>query len=315
VNVLNPTTASITFSPSTVNYGSPVTITGVIDTPVPASNAALKPTGTISLYAGYDGQITNGVSVTMTAGQSGNWEIQVSATFTPSTSEFLGISYNGDTNYAAVSAQSSFVTVIIPDFSLNIPSTPFNITAGQSGTLQISVVPATNNSSPVTLSCNGNLPIGYSCSLQPATLNLANGATSTATLTLSPPSGAAFVHNSFVSKRGAFIFPLAPNPLWPLSLLSGLAALLSLRWAYKRRDRLVPTHGKHGHPERDTSFSRRLFRHSILCWRWKQLSLHVPGRGSSDYRKHRHAAERANKYSLPLGQRYCNIAIDEARTS
>ena len=236
VNVLNPTTASITFSPSTVNYGSPVTITGVIDTPVPASNAALKPTGTISLYAGYDGQITNGVSVTMTAGQSGNWEVQVSATFTPSTSEFLGISYNGDTNYAAVSAQSSFVTVIIPDFSLNIPSTPFNITAGQSGTLQISVVPATNNSSPVTLSCNGNLPIGYSCSLQPATLNLANGATSTATLTLSPPSGAAFVHKSFVSKRGAFIFPLAPNPLWPLSLLSGLAALLSLRWAYKRRD-------------------------------------------------------------------------------
>ena len=220
----------------TANEKRILTITAVIDTPVPASNAALKPTGTISLYARYDGQITNGVFATMTAGQSGNWEIQVSATFTPSTSEFLEISYNGDTNYAAVSAQSSFVTVIIPDFSLNIPSTPFNITAGQSGTLQISVVPATNNSSPVTLSCNGNLPIGYSCSLQPATLNLANGATSTATLTLSPPSGAALVHNSFVSKRGDFVFPFGPNPLWPLSLLSGLAALLSLRWAHKRRD-------------------------------------------------------------------------------
>ncbi len=64
VNVLNPTTANINFSPSTVNYGSTVTITGVIDTSVPASNAALKPTGTFTLSAGYDGQITNGVSIT-----------------------------------------------------------------------------------------------------------------------------------------------------------------------------------------------------------------------------------------------------------
>ncbi|HYT24188.1 MAG TPA: Ig-like domain repeat protein [Candidatus Polarisedimenticolia bacterium] len=236
VNVLNPTTASVTFRPSTVNYGSPVTITGVIDTPVAASNAALKPTGTISLYAGYDGQITSGVSVTMTVGQSGNWEIQVSATFTPSTSESFGISYNGDTNYAAVSAQSNFLTVIIPDFSLNIPAAPFNITAGQLGTLQISVVPATNNSSPVKLSCVGNLPSGYSCSLQPSTVNLANGATSTAVLTLSPPSGAALAHNAFASKSSAFLFPYGPNPLWPLSLLSGLAALLFLRWACKSRD-------------------------------------------------------------------------------
>jgi hypothetical protein len=55
-------------------------------------------------------------------------------------------------------------------------------------------------------------------------------------LTLSPPSGAALMHNAFASKRGAFLFPFGPNPLWPLSLLSGLAALLSLRWACKRRD-------------------------------------------------------------------------------
>ena len=236
VNVLNPTTANITFIPSTVNYGSTVTITGVIDTSVSASNAALKPTGTITLYAGYDGQITSGVSVTVTTGPNSNWEIQVTATITPSSSENFAINYSGDANYAAASASSSFLTVIIPDFSLTIPAAPFNITAGQPGTLQISVTPATNNSSPVTLSCNGNLPIGYTCSLQPSTVNLVNGATSTAILTLSPPSGAALVRNAFVSKRGAFLFPFGTNPLWPLSLLSGLAALLSLRWACKWRD-------------------------------------------------------------------------------
>jgi hypothetical protein len=55
-------------------------------------------------------------------------------------------------------------------------------------------------------------------------------------LTLSPPPGAALVHSTFASARGAFLFAFGTNPLWPLSLLSGLAALLSLRWGYKRRD-------------------------------------------------------------------------------
>jgi len=236
VNVLNPATANVTFSPSTVNYGSTVTITGVINTLVPASNAALKPTGTFTLSAGYDGQITNGVSTTSMADATGNWEVQATATITPKSSENFEITYSGDNNYEQVSGFSNFLTVIIPEFTLSIPTTPFNVTAGQPGTLQISVVPATNNPSPVTLSCNGNLPIGYSCSLQPSTVNLANGATSTATLTLSPPSGAALVHNAFVSKRGALFFPIGTNSLWPLTLLSGLAALLSLWWACKRRD-------------------------------------------------------------------------------
>jgi hypothetical protein len=237
VNVLYPTTGNINFNPSSVNYGNTVTVTGVINTSVSASNAALKPTGTITLSAGYDGQITNGVSITSMPDASGNWEIQATATITPKSSENFAITYSGDNNYAQVSAFSNFLTVIIPDFSLNIPTTPFNIVAGQPGTLQISVVPATKNPSPVTLSCNGNLPVGYSCSLQPPTVNLANGATSTATLTLSPsPSGAALLHTAFVSKRGAFFFPFGRNPLWPVSLFSGFAALLSLRWAYKRRN-------------------------------------------------------------------------------
>jgi hypothetical protein len=238
VNVLNPTTANINFSPSTVNYGSPVTITGVIDTSVSASNAALKPTGTITLSAGYDGQIANGVSITSMPDATGNWQIQATATITPKSSENFAITYSGDNNYAQVSAFSNFLTVIIPDFTLQIPSAPFNITAGQSGTLQISVVPVTNNSSPVMLTCNGNVPVGYSCSLQPSTINLANMATSTATLTLSPsPSGAALMPTAIVRRRAAvFFFPFGRNPLWLVSLLSGLAALLSLCWACKRKD-------------------------------------------------------------------------------
>ncbi len=245
VNVLNPTTANITFSPTTVNYGSTVTITGVIDTSVSASNATLKPTGTFTLFAGYDGQITNGVSITTMPDASGNWQVQATATITPTSSENFAITYSGDNNYAQISGFSGFLNVIIPDFSLNIPSAPFNITAGQLGSLQISVVPATNNSSPVTLSCNGNLPTGYSCSLQPSTVNLASGATSTATLTLSPsPSATAAPMPNAVTRRrvGFFFFPFGSNPLWPLSLLSAVAALLSLCLAWKSRD-LRPSFG------------------------------------------------------------------------
>src|SRR6266436_5947903 len=245
VNVLNPTTANITFSPTTVNYGSTVAITGVIDTSVSASNATLKPTGTFTLFAGYDGQITNGVSITTMPDASGNWQVQATATITPTSSENFAITYSGDNNYAQISGFSGFLNVIIPDFSLNIPSAPFNITAGQLGSLQISVVPATNNSSPVTLSCNGNLPTGYSCSLQPSTVNLASGATSTATLTLSPsPSATAAPMPNAVTRRrvGFFFFPFGSNPLWPLSLLSAVAALLSLCLAWKSRD-LRPSFG------------------------------------------------------------------------
>src|SRR6266446_2983138 len=245
VNVLNPTTANITFSPTTVNHGSTVAITGVIDTSVSASNATLKPTGTFTLFAGYDGQITNGVSITTMPDPSGNWQVQATATITPTSSENFAITYSGDNNYAQISGFSGFLNVIIPDFSLNIPSAPFNITAGQLGSLQISVVPATNNSSPVTLSCNGNLPTGYSCSLQPSTVNLASGATSTATLTLSPsPSATAAPMPNAVTRRrvGFFFFPFGSNPLWPLSLLSAVAALLSLCLAWKSRD-LCPSFG------------------------------------------------------------------------
>lgn len=238
VNVLNSTTATVTFSPTTVNYGSTVAVTGVIDTSVSASNAALKPTGTVTLSGGYEGQITNGLSITLMPDATGNWEIQATASITAKSNENFAITYSGDNNYAQVSGFSNFLTVIIPDFSLNIPSTPFNVTAGQPGTLLIGVVPATNNSSPVTLTCNGTPPVGYSCSIQPSTVNLANGMTSTATLMLSlSPSGTAVRGNAPSAKHsGVILLPSGRTPLWPLSLLSGLSALLAFGFAWKRRN-------------------------------------------------------------------------------
>jgi subtilase family serine protease len=236
VNILNPTTASVSFTPTTVNYGDTVTVTGTIDTSVPASNAALKPTGTVMLSDDYHSQIINSTT-TIAAGPTGNWEIKIVETVKPPSSEGFTLSYSGDGNFAYVEAFSSLLTVIIPEFSLNVPSSPFNIPTGQSGSLQVNVTPATNNSSPVALSCNGNLPIGYACSLQPSTVNLANGVPSPVTLSLSPSPGAAVVPPAVVRKHsGVFAFPFGPSPRWPLSFLTSLAALLCVCCAVRKKN-------------------------------------------------------------------------------
>jgi hypothetical protein len=202
---------------------------------VPATNAALKPTGNVYLNGSYDGSI-NGPSVVITSGSTGNWEIQVSATFVPSSTELFSIGYSGDTNYSGASASSGFVTVIIPDFSINVPG-PLLLTAGQSGSLQIGIIPATTNSSPVTLSCAGNMPAGYNCSVQPATVSLANGVTASATLTLSPVP---LSHAVSAIRKRAFLFSLrsdlfSSNPFWPISIATGFAALTLLVCPYRRK--------------------------------------------------------------------------------
>src|SRR6266849_2882167 len=220
-------TINVAVDSNTVLYGMPVNVTATVTT----SHASPTLAGTVSFSLPLNG----GATTSLSTDASGNQILTTKASMTPQFSQFVTAFFSGYPNYADNNG-GVFVNVNIPDFAIGIPSAPFNISAGQPGTLQIGVVPATNNSSPVALSCNGNLPIGYSCSLQPSTVNLANGATSTATLTLSPPSGAALVHKAFASKRGAFLFPFGPNPLWPVSLLSGFATLLSLRWAYKRRN-------------------------------------------------------------------------------
>ena len=226
-------TVNVTVDSNNIQYGTPVTatVTVVSNHTIPALVGNLNITGSFT-------PINGNVTTTLTTDGSGNQILKATVATTPLSSESINAVYFNDPNYAN-SSNGVFVNVIIPDFGLNIPSTPFNITAGQPGTLQISVVPATKNSSPVTLLCNGNMPVGYSCSLQPATVNLASGATSTATLTLSPSlSGAAApMPNTITRKRvGVFFFPFGTNPLWPISLLSGLAAVLALSPTWKRRE-------------------------------------------------------------------------------
>jgi hypothetical protein len=238
INILNLANASISVSPSSVTYGSTVTVTGLIGTVVPASNTSLKPSGTFSLGASAEGRIANGVATTIMADASGNWEILATVTITPSNSEIFGISYSGDSNYESASAQSNALTVITPDFSVSPNPTSVSVTAGQSGGSVLTIAPLSTSSSSVNLACTVPNMEGTTCAVVPASVSLSNSTSGTANLTLTtlPPSVP-------VAAASAMKMPGATRPAWravvwipgSIASLAGLLLILLLARKHPRR--------------------------------------------------------------------------------
>jgi Pro-kumamolisin, activation domain/Bacterial Ig-like domain (group 3) len=233
IAVLNATSCSVTASPSTIVYGSSITLTGIVDTTVPASNTALKPTGTVGISGGLDA-----ATVTSSPAQpdaNGNWELLVTATATPKGIESYSLVYPGDNNYAYCSATGNTVTVNIPDFSLSPASITVVPVAGQSATAQFTITPLTQTPSTVTLSFSEQPLIpGYNITLSPLQVSL-NGAPVTATVIAEPSStNPANIRRGRI-RRASFL-PIEPVDWWTLSLATGLGALY-LFGVPKRRQR------------------------------------------------------------------------------
>jgi hypothetical protein len=237
VNVLNRVTASISVSPSNIIYGNTVTITGVIDTLVPASNSSLKPIGAISLGGSVDGLIVNGVTTTAMADGNGNWEIMATVTITPSNSEYFGITFNGDINYVGANATSNFLTVVTPDFSITTNPALLAITAGQNGASVVTIAPLSIISSTVNMACTVPNLAGTTCTISPTSLNLAGGAPGTATVTLttlppSAPSGS----GTAISMPGA-VPPVWRGGGWLPGCIASLATLVLIFLFVRERPR------------------------------------------------------------------------------
>jgi hypothetical protein len=231
LDVLYPTTASVSINPTSVNYGTMVTLTAIIDTTVPSSNAALKPTGTVTLYGGSDGMLNSGVTTSAVPDAQGNWEIQLTASFKPSASEGFTLTYNGDTNYASAYASGGFVTVIQPDFTMTPGTNSLTITAGQTGNSALTIAPLTGLSSSVALTCSPAI-IGATCSLNPPSVNLANSVSATTMITLSTlgPSGSSTT--AALRRKSVLVFVDPGSTFLRLCLsycaVSGLLCLLIL---------------------------------------------------------------------------------------
>jgi subtilase family serine protease len=222
-----PVTISLSVDSSTVLYGTPIKLTATV--------VANHTTPTLA-GANLTFSVAGIVTTSLTTDSSGDQVLTATTTTTPQTGQAVYAYFSGSPYYADNSA-AVIVNVNIPDFTLSVSPAPFNITAGQPGTLPISVIPATNNSSPVALSCSGNLPVGYSCAVTPSSVNLANGASSIAMLNLSPSaSGAAAIQNAVTRKHNALFLVSGPNSLWPINFFGGSIVFLFFCWARKRKD-------------------------------------------------------------------------------
>jgi hypothetical protein len=232
VNAVYPTTTTLVANPTNVIFGqgTSVTLTAVVDTTNPASNAALKPTGAIT-FSGVTGTVTT----TATPDSSGNWELQATTSFTPQQSLSISANYSGDSNYEGTNG-NVFVNVTIPDFSISSGATALTVTAGQSGSTTITVTPLTSYTSTVNLSCaSANIP-GATCSISPSSVTLSNNTAATATLTISttaPSSNTSAI--TIPARFHGSALPFSPGSWWMLSLCSILAALMLLLLPSRRR--------------------------------------------------------------------------------
>jgi|GEM_PF-4446232 len=219
VRVVYPTTMALQPSATTANWGSSITLTATLNT----AQASPAITGQIT-FTSSSGQQTIAAGPTTQTVINGFTALRATATVTMQSSDWLIASYSGDSNYAATSATSPYITVNNPDFNV-VPSQPgLTITAGQSAGLAITVTPAYPLSAPVQFQVPSPVVQGISCSISPTQIQVSGGNSATATLTCSVPAPSP-------SNSTSQIFPSRWPKLGPRSIwwkMSGLLAALAL---------------------------------------------------------------------------------------
>ena len=233
VQAIYPTTTAISLSALEIPFGSSVTVTVTVSTNV--KNPTI--TGTILLQTS-PGQPGTPLSGTSSTDVNGNTMLTGMVSVTPLGPGYFNAGYSGDSNFAN-SGASAFMQVDIPDFTLTVPSSPVVINIGQTGTLPFTITPASNTPSPVTLTCVSP-PVGYSCNIQPSTVNLANGATSNATITIAPQnsSNQAAMSTSVTGSRPVLRLVGLNFPTAMGGLLASIAVLI-LAWPGEKKGRFT----------------------------------------------------------------------------
>jgi hypothetical protein len=232
VSVVYATTATAMANPATINLGQSTSITATV------TGASKSPpmTGTFQ-FSG----VGNPVPGTPGTDASGNQTLTATAMVSPQNSGANFVNYSGDSNYASASASIS-ITVNLPDFSIGTSVPNLTITAGQTGTAQITLTPVNNVSDSVALSCNFNLfqIVNLPCSFNPPSpLSVSNGKAATTTLSIptQPPSSSP--STTFIGARRLRREGVWPPRSWMLVLADGLAILLLSLCANKKKRRLA----------------------------------------------------------------------------
>jgi hypothetical protein len=236
VDVVYPVTATLGTSSSNVVFGTTITVTAIFSTGNPASNAALKPTGSVSIAGA--GPVSP-VTTTAMQDSSGNWILQATATTTPQQSQTFFATYSGDSNYQTLVSPPAPITVTIPDFSISPGPSTVTILAGQTGTTTITVTPTTNLSSTVALTCGkfGFVIPGVTCTFTPASVSLAGGTSGTSMLSLATTAASAN-SSAMATPIRTRPFPNSrtdSNATWVVGILAGITSLFFFAAAGKGR--------------------------------------------------------------------------------
>ena len=240
-HTLFATTSKITVSSSSIKFGQSITITASVNT----GQKTPVPTGQIAFNSSNQLAPINASATTQTTDSSGNIVLQATATTIPQLSESLSVSYPGDNNYAFSISNDVAITVDVPDFTLT-PADGVSVVpvAGQAGSANITITPASQTASTVTIAeCCGygtNLVSGYTLAIAPLQVNL-NGSPATVAVTLTPvgaPGSAVRRPNHH------FVFPgFGRNDWWELSGAAAVGFVLVIlffpRWQQRLRIALV----------------------------------------------------------------------------
>jgi hypothetical protein len=212
VNVLANESSYTTLSVDTPNAppGTKVTLTAQVASPVRLHSIAGQSVtffdGTTSIGTAQLG----GTPIDLGGGTMGLVAVLPVSTFAPGIHNLIA-KYAGDAVLSASDSTSSPVVVTISDYTLQAAPTTLTLTAGQTGTATISVIPLGGSTQTVAFSC-GNLPSNLTCAFVPASVTLDGVNPGTVKITVS----ASLVTASAVAK----------SHLWGAASTIALAGLL-----------------------------------------------------------------------------------------
>jgi hypothetical protein len=129
---------------------------------------------------------------------------------------------------ASSATQNAALSGTGTDFGIEISPGSAAISAGQSATFMVTLMPSAQFTTGITLTCNTTVLAG-TCGITPASITPTGGTTSTATVTVNSKSGNA-------PPLGFRNQP--PRFGWPVAALA-LAILLALAWIRRQQERRV----------------------------------------------------------------------------
>jgi arabinogalactan endo-1,4-beta-galactosidase len=214
-----PTSTNLSASASIVNPGQSITFTATV-----TSATTLAPSGTVTFSAG---NTTLGTAMLNSLGIA----FYATASLPPGATNITA-TYAANADFNA--STSSPVIVMEPDFSLAANVGSLSISAGSTGSANLTVTPVGGYDDTVKMSCTTALA-GVTCSFSPATY-IANGSNTvlTGTVTVSVSSSAALILPAMGRNSNGMLFASGMVLPFGIAFLSGIRRLRSRESAWKQ---------------------------------------------------------------------------------